>query len=591
MTRRPRSSTPLLLAGLAALPIACDYGGSTETNTRATRGPMPSLIRPGSSGGGSSPVVTPSSGGDSREGRERREAILNNVIRLIQSAAVTPGGKHFEIAVKNLNEYFEEGTRSTDFYLSQDSRKYLETMFGSKEAVREFESPSFALIDARHIEDCMMYSEIANRLAGERLPGESGDLPRVRRLFEWIVRQVQLVPPPSLAPPGSREQAQARPYDVLLRGMATEAGGGWSERGWLFMSLCRQLGIDVGLVSYTPRHAPAGLSIAPAPEGEAAPIVWVCAALVDGKAYLFDQRLGLPIPDAKGDGVATLDEAMTDATILDRLDLPGQFPYGTTRAALLTSAGKITILIDSSRGYFAPKMRLLQQRLTGKDRTILFRDPVEQARHFAKVLGPRLGDVRPWNLPYSTETLLFTSPAFTQATLYPLRPFDGSLPLLYARVAQLKGDIPSAIEQYVKLRFAVGATRRDKKTPITRAEQHDLDVYATHFLALCHLERGGADQAEFFFKQLLKQTPPPTPAEFCHMFRWGAETNLGLLARSRGDVPAATRYLSAMSPTAQTHGNFVLARDLVWRNPTSPVAPALPPAPASANPVAEAASK
>ena len=50
---------------------------------------------------------------------------------------------------------------------------------------------------------------------------------------------------------GGLPQAFARPYDVLLRGMATEAQGVWAERAWLFIALCRQLDIDAGLITYT----------------------------------------------------------------------------------------------------------------------------------------------------------------------------------------------------------------------------------------------------------------------------------------------------------------------------------------------------
>ena len=87
----------------------------------------------------------------------------------------------------------------------------------------------------RHIEDCMMYYGIATRVAGT---GE--DLDRVRRIFDWVVRQVQLVPPGTLGS-GQLPQVFARPYDVLLRGMATEAGGFWAERAWLFMAFAARL--------------------------------------------------------------------------------------------------------------------------------------------------------------------------------------------------------------------------------------------------------------------------------------------------------------------------------------------------------------
>jgi hypothetical protein len=591
LTRRPQSWPYFLLAGLAALPLACDYGKSTGPRDRSTvSGPLPSP-RGGPSSGPAAPSGTPVvASGESAGERERRETILKNVIQLIQSAATTPGGQHFGIAVKNLNEYFEQGTRPSDYYLSVDSRKFLQSQpfIGSAEAVRELESPTFGRIDARHIEDCMLYNEIATRVAGERLPGEVDDLPRVRRLFDWMVRNIQLVPALTLAPPGV-PQAQARPYDVLLRGMATEAGGGWSERGWLFMSLCRQLGIDVGLVAYKAQRAPAALAIAPQAEGEGQnPLVyWVCAALIGDKAYLFDQRLGIAIPDAKGDGVATLEDAMTDPQILDRLDLPGQYSYGTNRATLM-AAGKVTILVDSRRGYFSPKMRLLQERLTGKNRTVLFRDPIEQGRHFFQVLKGRFGDFQAWPLPYATETLLDTSPEFTASTLYTLRPFDPQLPLLYARFAQLKGDLPEAIKQYVAMRFTTGAVKRDKKTPISPAEQAEIDVYATYFVALAHVEQRNASQAELLFKQLLENTPPfaINQREYCRMLRWGSATNLGFLARESGDISAATRYFSASIPTTQAHGNFWMARELLWRDPMSRPGPPLPLGPSQAKPVA-----
>ena len=111
--------------------------------------------------------------------------------------------------------------------------------------LRGLENRNWNLRDTRHIEDCMMYYGIANRVAGT---GENVD--RVRRVFDWVVRQVQLVPPGSLAL-ARLPQVFARPYDVLLRGMATEADGVWAERAWLFMVLCRQIDIDTGLITYT----------------------------------------------------------------------------------------------------------------------------------------------------------------------------------------------------------------------------------------------------------------------------------------------------------------------------------------------------
>ncbi len=580
MNRRLRLRPLLLFIGLASLPVGCEYAKQNRPAPRnVLAGQLPtSNLSKTAQGTVTSLTQATLSAADTTDQREKREAILSNVLRLIETAGITPGGDNFLIATQNLNQYFEQGTAPADYVLSPESRQFVSSAF-NEAFIKELESKSFEKIDARHIEDCMLYHAIASRVGGE-----GDDLTQARRIFDWMVRHVQLVPPQALAGP-EMEQAQARPYDVLVRGMATEANQGyWTERGWVFMALCRQIGIDVGLVSYTPNRPPAFLSNRPELPGQDQPVVWVCAALIDGKAYLFDHRLGIAVPDAKGDGVATLDAAMTNPEILARLDMPGQSNYGTTRADLASATSKLAILLDSSRGYASPKMQLLQSRLVGKNRTVLFRDPAEVRAHFNQVIGPKLTAVNLWQLPLIVEMNLFNNPQFVASTLYARRLFDGRLPLLYARMAQLKGDLPDAIQQYVAIRFVSGAIMRDKKTPIVPIVQRELDVYATYFLGLCHLEQKNNAQAERFFKQTLSITPTPAPnREFCFMFRWGANTNLGLLNLDRGDLPNATRYLSQpdvpLSPTPQSIGNIWLAREALWRNPIAPVGDLLPPAP------------
>ncbi len=323
--------------------------------------------------------------------------------------------------------------------------------------------------------------------------------------------------PPGTLGSGRLPQVFARPYDVLLRGMATEADGFWAERAWLFMALCRQIGIDTGLITYSksdtlelrvPRYEP-GFEDA---VRRKVPIVWICTALIDDKAYLFDARLGLEIPGPGGEGVATLDQAMADPAILDRMNLPGLAPYGTSRASLLGSPTKIGILIDSSQGYFSPKMKLLQAELAGSHRTILYRDAAEQSDHFARVLGTHAGLVSLWNMPLEVETRLFTDPQFVQSIQASLFLFRSELPLIYARVKHLRGEFDEAIEDYVRFRFAENLPMvNNKKAAIPKEVQDGLDAYATYYLALAHLERNNIDQAELMFQKTLELLPELGP--------------------------------------------------------------------------------
>lgn len=524
-----------------------------------------------------------------------RTAILDSSITLIQRAALQPGGQNFDLAIQKLNQYFE-GTPSSEYLLDPAVQEYLATQF-PLDLLRNLQNPRWELRDARHVEDCMMYYSVANRVAGA-----GDDLTRVTRLFNWLVRQIQLVPAESLGA-GQLRQAYARPYDVLMRGVATEADGYWAERSWVFMALCRQLGIDSGLIFYSkgnrvvPPAQKAGFNpdlasrLLGVQAGAAPSIIWICGVLIDGKIYLFDARIGSPVPGPGGKGVATLEQAMTDTSILERMNLPGESPYGTSRASLLGSPTKIGVLLDSSLSLYAPKMKLLQGRLAGKNRTILYRDVVEEKDKFARALGSHLGQINMWMLPIEVETRLFTDAQFVQATQLSLLFFRLEFPLVYARVKQLRGDLDDAIKEYVDLRFKENATFvTDKKTIIPKPVQEGLDVYSSYYLALALLEKNDADNAEKRFLKLLEVLPAPDPSQpYFNMFRWGANANLGRIYEAKGDYPRAIAYYSQSDPTSQRHGNLLASRDLALRDPTAKESVTLPPAPAP-KPAAAAAA-
>lgn len=486
-------------------------------------------------------------------GSENLNVILDSVWQMLRRAAENPGEGNFTIATERLNQYFAT-TPDDEFRFSPEAREYLTSpVLKLPEAtLKDLESREFTIKDARHIEDCMLLHTIAKRVAGD-----GDDLTRVRRVFDWMVRQVQLVPLGSLAPQGL-PQAAARPYDVLLRGMASEEPGGtFSERGWLFLSLCRQLDLDAGLLTYTPI-------------GKTDPVSWASAVVVDGVPYLFDHRIGLAIPGPGGQGVATLEQAINDPAILNQLVLyfPEGASYPTTAAEL--ASGQIGVLMDSTLGYLSPRMRILEKRLSGDKRLVLFRDPAAQQTVFAKALGSRFGEATLWALPIEVEIRLFTDPQFVTATQFPIQRFDSRLPLLAARMSQLHGDLDTAIQRYIALRYAENPLEVDRTTPIDPAVQHDLDMYATYFLGLCQVEKDQPEQAKFWFDQTLKLLPVARPLPPYSMFRWGAFTNLGQIRDAEGDKTRAIRALSENVQTSQNMGNWLRARALIWTDPFAP---------------------
>jgi hypothetical protein len=558
--------------GLGLMPLCgCDYSKPPLLNSSTGSGSNLPLLPRGSDLPGR-PVSAP-------RGDEERTAILESSITLIQRAALQPGGRNFELAVKKLNQYFD-GTPLSSYQLEPAARDYLATQLPAS-MLKSFENRNWnPRGDTRHLEDCMMYYGIANRVAGT---GEGID--RVRRVFDWVVRQIQLVPPGALAS-ARLPHVFARPYDVLLRGMATEAEGVWAERAWLFMALCRQIDIDTGLITYTksdtlelrvPRYDSTDGSV----RRRKVPIVWICTALIDDKPYLFDARLGHEIPGPDGTGVATLDQALADPAILERMNLPGLMPYGTSRASLLGSPSKIGILIDSSPGYFSPKMKLLQSELSGKHRTILYRDPASQRDHFASVLGDRAGLISLWTIPLEVDTRLFNDAQFVASIQASLFLFQSQFPLIYARVKHLRGEFDEAVEDYVTLRVAENIPFvNDKKHLIPKEVQDGLQIYATYFLALAHLERNNLDLAKLMFEKTLELLPEPGPNQpYYNMFRRGANANLGRIYEIKKDGCRAIAHYTQRDPTQQHVGNLLRARELVWSDPMGAAAVTLPPAP------------
>lgn len=589
--RTPRWLGPVGLASaLGILALGCGGGGDGRPP-----GPV--------AGGASAPKAAPGGAGDAPEGGAAakkdpfqgvamdpamREALLRNVVSLLERAPLTPGGQNIRIATDNLNQYFK-ATPDEAFRLSPESKSYLtEQMAESPFKVEDFEARAFELKDARHIEDCLLYHNIASRVAG---PGTVLD--RVRRLFDWTVRHVQLVPPDAPIPDVLSERgirpAPTRPYDVIVRGFASEIpGNAWAERSWVFLALCRQIGVDAAMIGYT-------TEVEVEAEGEGGeegsvelqerPYYWACAALVDGTPYLFDARIGMEIPPPEGPGVATLEQAATDPGVLDRLDLPDPpIPYATEAADL----GRVRVFLDSSRGYFAPKMQLLQNDLAGANRMVLHRDPAEQRAAWASALGGRLEAVELWELPLTVEFRLFTDPGYVQAIQFINLYFDPQFPLLGARLRQLRGDLADAKQELTRARFRRNVPQAVGGQVDPRAIQEiqeSLDLFATYYLALAQLDDEMPDQAINLFEQSLR-IPPQDPmivrGRPATLLRLGADANLGLLYGEKGEVGPATYHYSRSNSTPQSQGNLLRANALVFEDPFGPPPP--PPGTAEADP-------
>lgn len=234
-------------------------------------------------------------------------------------------------------------------------------------AVRQLDALSFPSEDAHFLQQTVWMRDVAQNATS----GAHGALAQCRRLFDWVVRNVQLEP--------DEESRPGRPPftagEVLLLGRGTV----W-ERAWLFILLARQLGHEVVVLAL------------PAEDGPPAP----CAvALVDPAGlYVFEPRLGLEVPGPQGVGVATLAQLAADDALLRHLDLSGEERYPLTSDRLKT----VVPLLEASPPFVSRRMQLVQEKLAAHRHMIVAFSPSRLARRLARFDG--LAPAQLWGLPY-----------------------------------------------------------------------------------------------------------------------------------------------------------------------------------------------
>jgi hypothetical protein len=205
---------------------------------------------------------------------------------------------------------------------------------------------------------------------------------RASRLFDWVVRNIQLEA-------DSKEHIPRFPWETLFFGRGTA----W-ERAWVFVLLARQEGLDAVVLGIAPTEA----SQSPKP--------WCVAVRVDGKAYLFDPLWGLPIPGPngvrKGEGgrleitPAALDELAADESLLKRMNTDADHPYPVAQ----TDLKNVVALVEGSPTALSRRMKVVESRLQGKQKMVLTASATEQADRWKGT--PGVSGAKLWLLPYET---------------------------------------------------------------------------------------------------------------------------------------------------------------------------------------------
>ncbi len=481
-------------------------------------------------------------------------------------------------------------------------------------AEEEISKDAFSFSDMYYVESANLMAGLANWAANRADPrlqswldenpdeltnDQLDELVLTQRLFDWVVRNIQLDPTPKeperrAAEPGRADQTNLRPSQQLKVGpgygylpsqtLLYGHGDKWL-RARAFIGLVRQRGIDAVVLAVDP------------PRGQIKP--WLTAVRIGKQLYLFDSELGLPIPNADGRGIATLSDARKDPNVLGQIK-SGSDAYPVSSDDL----NRVVALIDASPEAVSKRMHVLESNLTGGRRMSLTVQPSAMAQRlrqcdgianvaiwtvpldavlFQKVLDQRLKDNDPSAIPFARERFVLPglSPIIRGRRLHLRGVFsDNSSDDFDAGAKSSYMDFRVDDETLAKLatdpktQKKTGLVRGPRETDANwanRLRSAELQLRsgkqnASYWIGLVHFESGDYNAASQWLDRRTIQTGESNP--------WvsGANYNLARVYESRGDIEAARRIL-LVDESPQSLGNQIRAKLLrQWHEASSPEA-------------------
>ena len=541
---------------------------------------------------------------DEFEPSAARKRILLNLNRWIESEKPDPDWREHELVshlpsrykdmpdLKDLNKleitrqdvfYLQEATwlrdithwvavpqRTADFgYLIEGAKRKLD----EGELVK-FEREGDHLAAALSVLDPSLKSDHAMKLAS------------CLRVFDWTIRNIQLdkmldVPTePTVGPVGAAAQPNIVPegpgYQRHTWQTMMYGHGDTLERSRVFIQLARQMGIDAVMLG----HTETGRTTRATP--------WIPGVYIDGRLFLFDPTLGLPIPGAETP-IATLKEVRDKPEILKALDFNEdgeQFEYPITDKELK----QLVALIDATPESMSQRMHLIEQKLVGEQKIVLTIDATRLEQEMRNRIGLNTGL---WTLPFDVivyrEMLddLIRRDARVRSVYYVREGiFAGSNQLVKARQKHFHGilegneqkDIVGAKRLYASARVSdevidlVGTEEEvreifglDQKpgedSAIWQARVQQFQVFhkvtkihAGYWLAICHYELGNFPDATNWLKRADDMDEQKT-------WRDGINYNLGRGYEAMGNWAKAIEYYE-FDKSPQRHGCLLRARIL-----------------------------
>ncbi len=277
------------------------------------------------------------------------DALLETIWTMVQPRNLGVSSDQVSVAAL-LNEMMTNCGDPSLLAIDDQAQSMLQRLFDEDRAKR-IQSDRFFIRDIDHIRDALWYRDVT-RFAS---PTAESDLDRVVDVFYYVVRNLMLFESPRSDSPETVSIPPLVPWEFATLGI-----GSPEQRAWLFANLLRQMRIDAVIIQ---------------PTDQADPDDWLVGVLQNGEVYLFDMRLGIPIP-AEDDPVeaplirrpATLQQVQKNDQLFRNLDLGDDRPYRLNSKQFQS----VDVKLIGSGAYWSPRMEQLQDLLTGTRSVLLF---------------------------------------------------------------------------------------------------------------------------------------------------------------------------------------------------------------------------
>lgn len=279
-------------------------------------------------------------------------------------------------AVVQLNSYLANHGEQRGPGPSTEQKKLLEDTFRLDAGERaEVEARNYTTLDAHHLETCFLLRDAARSLEvktpGGSRAAQQTPLDLATAAFGWVTREV-------------RFDERAAPLTLPPKYVLQRGWGSGLERALVFLTLLSQFGAYEGKPTEL-----TGCVLMVRDKPDEAPRLWACGVLAgkDDELYLFDPRLGLPLPGPDGKGVATLAAVRKDPSLLAQLTT-GEHRYDVTPEQVKTAEAHVVFPLSA----LSPRMRHLQDQLLPQARV---RPAVDAGKELTRLKSALAGGDKP----------------------------------------------------------------------------------------------------------------------------------------------------------------------------------------------------